>query len=246
MNKNHENKLTMYLAVASVLDANAALTAAIPALSPAIGGFLRAVNAIKEKSKEFDLVATGKTVAKLEAEEFLLDELMPAVHAAFAYGNVAGETVLAEKVNVSESTIRNLRDTEIIVKANGLLDVISSAVQNLADYGVTPETVTAIRTKIDAYELALETKESSYSVRTSANQALHEAFDAADLILNTRIDPLMEQFRKKEPEFYNAYTQARWIKSLGGGHKTKTAAAAGTSTLEQVPGTGTAASTGLH
>jgi hypothetical protein len=100
-----------------------------------------------------------------------------------------------------------------------------------------------IRQRAEAYENALETKEGSYSVRTSANQALHEAFDQADLILNTRIDPLMEQFRKKEPEFYNAYTQARWIKSLGGGHKAKQepAAAAGTPTLEQVPGTGASA-----
>ena len=223
MTKTHENKLTMYLAVASVLDDNGAKTATLAALTQATGTFKGLIDAVKEKSKEFDLMATGMTLAKLEAEDQLLEELMPAVHALFAYAHTAKDTTLTEKADVSEGAVRKLRDAEIIVKANGLLDIIEANVAQLAGHGVTAETVATIRQKIDAYELALEKKEGTYSERVSTNKALYDLYDQADTVLAKQIDPLMEQFRRKDVDFYNSYTQARWIKMLGGWRKAKPA-----------------------
>ena len=225
MTRTHENKLTMYLAVASVLDDNGAKTATLTALSQAIGTFKGLITAVKEKSKLFDQMATGMTQAKMEAEEQLIDELLPAVHALSAYAHTAKDTALTEKTDVSESAFRRLRDAEIIVKANALLEVVEGEVPHLADHGVTAETVAAIRQKADAYELALEKREGTYSERVSTNKALYDLYDQTDTVLAKEVDPLMEQFRRKDADFYNAYTQARWIKTLGGGHKSKTAAA---------------------
>jgi chemotaxis protein histidine kinase CheA len=223
MTKMHENKLTMYLAVASVLDDNGAKIATLAALTQATGTFEGLIEAVKEKSKEFDLMATGMTLAKLEAEDQLLEELMPAIHALYAYAHTVKDTTLAEKANISESSVRKLRDTEIIVKTNGLLEIIEAHVAKLADHGVTAETVATIRQKIDAYEGALEKKEGTYSERVSTNKALYDLYDQTDAVLAKQIDPLMEQFRRKEVDFYNAYTQARWIKTLGGWRKSKPA-----------------------
>ena len=224
MNKNHENKLTMYMGVASVLGENETKTATLPALEEAITKFGNVIGAIERKAKEIDAVATGKTVLKTECEDLLMEDLMPAVFALSAYAHTAGDTVLAVKSNVTEWGIRRLRDTEIIAKATGLLELIEANVDNLAPYGVTADTVKAIRKRIDAFTDALGKKESGFSDRTSMRKSLFDLFDEGDFLLTRQIDSMMEQFRKKEAEFYNAYFQARFIKIAGAPRKAKAAA----------------------
>ncbi len=226
MNKQLENKLTMYMGVASVRGENSAKTATLPALDESITKFGNVIGSIERKAKEIDAVATGKTVLKTECEDLLMEELMPAVNALSAYAHKVGDTVLAVKSNVTESAIRRLRDTEIIAKATGLLELIEANVENLKDYGVTAATVTAIRKRIDAFTDALGKKESGFSDRTSMRKSLFDLFDEGDFLLTRQIDAMMEQFRKKEAEFYNAYFQARFIRMAGAPRKAKPAAAA--------------------
>jgi hypothetical protein len=221
MNKNHENKLTMYMGVASVLGENSSKTATLPALEESITKFGNVIGAIERKAKEIDAVATGKTVLKTECEDQLMDDLMPAVSALSAYAHTTGETVLAVKSNVSETGIRRLRDTEIIAKATGLMELVEANVEKLKDYGVMGATVTTIRNRIDAFTDALGKKKSGFSDRSSMRKSLFDLFDEADFLLTRQIDSMMEQFRKKETEFYNSYFQARFIKMMGAPRKAK-------------------------
>jgi len=69
MNKHHENKLTMYMGVPSVLGENNSKTAVMPALEESITKFGDVIGAIERKAKEIDAVATGKTVLKMECED---------------------------------------------------------------------------------------------------------------------------------------------------------------------------------
>ncbi len=226
MQKHMEDKLTMYLGVESVLEANVTKTDTLPALKGALANFKARIAAIEGKSKEFDLAVTGKTQVKLDAEDDLVGELLPAVFAVAAYAHEKGDSELFAKVNTSESGIRKLRDTEIVTKSNGLLELVQSQVANLADYGVTAETVASIRRKIDAYASSIGRKEGGYSERSSARQTLHDLFDETDAILGRQIDTLMEHFRKPELEFYNAYCAARFIRAAGAARKQKPAIAA--------------------
>ena len=59
----------------------------------------------------------------------------------------------------------------------------------------------------------------------SSTSSLGDLFDEVDAILGKLLDPLMEQFRKREMEFYDAYFNARFIRNLGAARKEKTAAA---------------------
>ncbi len=219
MDKHHENKLTMYLGVKSVLEENVLKTDTLPALGGPIASFKTAVDAVARKSKEFDLSVTGKTRVKLDAEEELIAELMPAVSSLAAYAHLKKDTELWAKASVTESTIRRLRDTEIVTKAMGLCELVEANVGKLAEYGVTPEGLVSLRARIDGYAAALGKKESGYSDRSSTRQTLFGLFDEADTIPAKQIDPLMEQFRKKEAEFYNSYFDARYIRNMGAARK---------------------------
>ena len=226
MTKIHENKLTMYLAVDAVLQENAAKAASLPAFVLSITKFKELIGAIQTKSKEFNYAATGKTLIKAESEDILLEELIPAVSAVSAYAHVSGDTLLSVKTAVTEYSLRHFRDTEMISRANGLLEVVEENVDKLGDYGITAETVASIRRRIDAYAESIGKKESGVSERASVRKTLFDLFDEADELLSERIDALMQQFRKKETQFYYEYFQARNIWNMGAPRKAKPAVAA--------------------
>ena len=221
MTKTHENKLTMYLAVDAVLQENAPKTASLPAFVLSITKFKELIGAIQTKSKEFNYAAAGKTVMKAEAVDLLLSELIPAVSAVSAYAHAAGDTLLSVKSAVTECALRRFRDTEMISRAIGLLELIEQNVDKLGDYGITAENVASIRARIDAYAESLGKKESGLSERASVRKTLFELFDETDALLSERIDALMQQFRKKETQFYNEYFQARNIWNMGAPRKAK-------------------------
>ncbi len=225
MTKTHENKLTMYLAVDAVLQENTPKTASLPAFVLSITKFKELIAAIQTKSKEFNYAATGKTIIKAESADLLLEELIPAVSAVSAYAHAAGDTLLGVKTAITEGSLRHFRDTEVISRSIGLLEVIEQNVDKLGDYGVTAGTVASIRARIDAYAQSLGKKESGLSERTSVRKTLFDLFDEADELLSERIDALMQQFRKKETQFYNEYFQARSIWNMGAPRKAKAPAA---------------------
>jgi hypothetical protein len=112
----------------------------------------------------------------------------------------------------------------MISRCNGLLEVVEENVDKLGDYGITVETVASIRKRIDAYAESIGKKESGISERASVRKTLFDLFDEADDLLSERIDALMQQFRKKETQFYNEYFQARYIWNMGAPRKAKPAA----------------------
>ena len=232
MTRQHENKLTMYFAIQTFLENNAAKIGGLAALVTVVGLFKALVTKIKDKMKEIDQAATGKTKVKAEAEEALLDELIPAISALGAYAHAEGKTELEAKADVSESTFRRMRDTEVVPKATGLADLLEQNIAHLADYGVTAEAVASVRVKIEAFASSIGEKESGISERTGARKALFDLFDEADVLLERRLDPLMENFRKKDLELYNSYGNARSIKKLGIG---TSAAPAATPTPQPAP-----------
>ena len=63
MTKNHENKLTMYEAVQSLLDANSEKTAAVPAFAGTITKLKGTLQSIKSKATEVEGAAAGKVAS---------------------------------------------------------------------------------------------------------------------------------------------------------------------------------------
>ncbi len=223
MDKHHENKLTMYLGVKSVLEENKTKTDTVVGFAGPLAKYAAAVAAVENKSKQFDLAITGKVQVKADAEEALIDELMPAICALAAYAHSVNDTELLAKASVPESTFQRMRDTEIVTRANGQYELLEKHAPKLVDLGVTAETLKSLRGRIDAYESALGKKESGYSDRSSARKVLFDLFDEVDIILTKQIDLLMQQFRKREVEFYNAYFDARLIRNMGAARKAKAA-----------------------
>jgi hypothetical protein len=219
MTNNQENKLTMYEAVQTLLDANGDKTTGNPAFAGAVGRFRSTVEGIKGKSSELEAAGVGRASAKVQAEDQLVSTLMPIASALFVHAGVSSNAELKQKADVSESALRRIRDTDLVAKASALLRTANQYASALGDFGVTPAMLTECQTKLDAFNASIGQRESGAAERVAARTNLLELFDVADKTLNEELDRLMELVRGSQTQFYNEYFAARVIKDLGVRHR---------------------------
>ncbi len=218
MTKDEENQLTMIESTTSLLDANAdKLT--LPALKTAAGELDGVLLKIMEKVKETMTATAGKAQTKANAEDALLNELMVVAKGLLAYGYKVGNQEIIEKAKVTESQLRHTRDTEFVAKARTIEELARENTAELANFGITAESLDSLKGKIDSFEKALGDRESSVARRKGARLSFYDYLDQAKGLLENVIDNLMEPFRKSDPQFYNEYMEARVVKDVGLRHR---------------------------
>jgi len=92
-----------------------------------------------------------------------------------------------------------------------------SYVTDLANYGVTEETLTEVQTAYDECAAAFNAQAEKMANRSSERERLTNLFNDADSVRYEELDPMMELFVEGNTDFYNAYQSARVIKDLGTG-----------------------------
>ncbi len=219
MDKSHENKKTMYEAVATILNENSDKTTTVPAFADSITEFSNVMSEIEKKSAEVSDITTGKALAKSAAATTLIDGLVPMCAALFSMARKNNDTELKAKTDLSEYSFRRLRDTDLKAKAQEIIGLANANIANLAPFSVTQDKLTQLQTALDAYSNALGDRAGSVSQRIGANATLWDLFTQADEILQEEIDKHMEHLRADYPEFYEAYFNARRIRHEGIRHK---------------------------
>lgn len=219
MPKFLENKLSMFEAVRTFLKANAERLSGIPALAKASTDFDAVVEQIKAKGLEVDTASAGKASKKAQAEEDLIDALVPVSSALVALASVSKDSELRARAAATESQLRKMRDTDLAKKAEGIRLDAAAKLQAAADYGLTQEMLTELEGKTKAFSAAMGERESSVGQRVGAKSALMDLYSAADEILTGRVDNLMPLLRRKEPQLCEEYNSTRLIRDAGLRHK---------------------------
>lgn len=218
MTKDDENRLTMLESASTLLNANRTKLY-LPALKSAADRLDSVLAKLKEKLQDTMTVSKGKKETKSEAEDALLNELVTVSKGLYAYAAVTGNPEIREKVRVTESQLRYMRDTELVAKSRTISGVGAENQSKVGDYGVTAERLTSLNARIDAFEKAIGERESSVAQRKGARSSVYENFDQAMGILVDEIDNLMEPFKATDPQLFNEYSEARVVKDVGLRHR---------------------------
>jgi hypothetical protein len=221
MNKRQENTKTSYEAIEEVLDENAGVTAAVPALSGAVALFKGDFAGMEDAERAVNGAMAGKTSTKHDAEDVLITAEYPIVCALRSLARKNGDKELLAIVNVSESFLAKMRDTELVTLSRSILLKANANAAALAAYNVTAAMLTDLQAKIDAYEKSIGAQGGGMADRSSGHTALKNIFGKLNDDL-AEIDDLIELVKKDHPEFYDAYFAARPVKALGTRHKSKT------------------------
>jgi hypothetical protein len=215
MNKNQENKLTMYEAVNTLLSDNGTIVSSVAAMQTAATALADVIQRIKDKGREKSTATAGKTQTKHDAEDALVAATLEVASALFSYARKIKNNELKEIADITETKLRRLRDTELGARATTIYKRANAEVANLADYSITTQKIADLQTRITEYVAAMGKRESSIAERSGATQALAGLFDETDELLYDDLDRLMETVRNTETEFYNKYFAARVIKDIG-------------------------------
>lgn len=215
MNDKQENKLTMYEAVTSLLDANTAKTSSMSAFATTLDSFKDILDAISEKNILKNTATAGKTTLKNQNQADLIASAVPIAGALFALGTATNDPRIQALGDIKKGDLLKLRDTELTDVVTSIKNLADGYAAALAPYGVTPVAITALDTKINSYSTSIGGKDSSFSTKVAAGKVLPELFDDADSILKDQLDRMMEMFAPTDQQFYLEYKSAREIKDLG-------------------------------
>ncbi len=120
MTKRNENRLTMYEGLLTLLQVNSSRVQTIPGFASGVEDLNALVDAIKAKSTEVITVGAGKTDAKNNAADALIETAMPVVSGLHIFARRGKNAELKSLTNVSEYKLRRKRDTDLVQFGNSL------------------------------------------------------------------------------------------------------------------------------
>lgn len=219
MNKRQENKLTSYEGIAKFFQDEAETVNSVQVLKESATEFTATLEGIRSKLAETKNASTGKTAAKNQAEDALIAAMLPVASGVFIYAKKKNDVELKEKVKVTESGLRQMRDTELANRGEDIAALAEEVLANLAPSNITADSIAALKAKAQAYRTSIGARESGVAGRMGARTSMEDLFTKADEILEEEIDPAMELIRATKTQFYNEYFTLRVVKDTGVRHK---------------------------
>lgn len=189
MTNREENKLTMFRAVLNFLKNNLEKLAVIPVFASLVEQYENLIQVLDARQDEHQTVTEGATKHKESAEDELIDDAVSLCKTSYSYAASQGDEKLKARFKVTESELTRMRDTELLGRVRSLHDLIEQHLSDLAGYGITEDMLTAFKDRIDAYEEALDSRETVSGERTAARQALTDAFSDVSELLCSRSIP---------------------------------------------------------
>ena len=221
MTRHETNKHNMYNSVIAVAESNQQILMEIPVFGEAITSLKSVVAEIDAVDKKYLTAVNGKTQTKSNAEDELLEDVMPVKSALYALAIKTKNEELKALTADSEWALKKMRDADFLKKAELIKTEAMARLAEITPYKITETALTELQEKIEAFREALSGKDSGFTNRSALRKELNEKFDAADEIVNEHLDTMIELIRKSNTLFYDQYFAARNIKDLGMGKKTE-------------------------
>ncbi len=214
-----ENKITMFKTVFTHCIQNIAIIAANAGLN---GVFLEfaALFALIQPTAQIQIKNNkGITKNKKDSRILLVNGLFKAAGVLMSHFSGANDHEIYDKVNINKSTMIAMRDIELSVHSQNVIDLITEHQVVLLPFGVNAAYIVNLETLRDAFadRLALPTVASD--TKKAATSDLSEEVHIVEEFLKTRLDPAMRVLVDSEPVFYKKYVNGRKTHNVGIRHK---------------------------
>lgn len=211
MNKSQINKLRMFESVNLVLTNQSAIFAQLPDLVSCHQRLNEGILQIAQYRQVQETDNSGLTEAKIDLRQNLISKELQLSAALKSYANSTKDKELKTKANYSKSDLMQAADP-VLYDIGILLVGLATPIQpDLAKYFVTPEKLDEINQLLSEFHAAIPQKRVANSMSKVSTQNISELFNTYSKMLKEEMDVLMLLFEENEPDFYNAYKNARMI-----------------------------------
>lgn len=203
-------KYKMILSTSQRLNQSASLVSTLPTYSAISTQFLSDFSQLQFTCEQLQVSKTAVMANKDTAQKDMADKALDLSLKLKAFARVTGNDSLYRECDINKSAFYYGKN---VVARNNAMIIHTKATANLsalASYGVTAALLTALKTTIDAFTLAIPTPAFNRVERTDL-VLKRDKYIAACISSLLKIDALVELLRLTQPSFYLQYKEARRI-----------------------------------
>jgi len=205
----------MFVKVHAVLKLNQALWVAFIAFVARFSDYETIINAISKKRKKQEADSTGYTKERDEKKTDMVNKALLVAGAIMAYASFISDRALFQSVKFNFTELFRADDITSRDRCQHIHETADSIIAQLADYGITNNTLTDLQSLIDNFSDFIEIRDAVEDVKEESTESLEKIFHSGDILLNEQFDNLMLQFKASQPDFYSQYIHARETDNLG-------------------------------
>ena len=222
MTNPQRNKLSMFLAVLGVLQDHNTQWSGLTAFAALVNSLDLLTKAILKASGIQGTPKTGIAGGKNRKQLLMIDLAAEVIGDVHSYAVTAEDDDLIAKSNVEISDLINMADTLVGPYCRTLYDLGVLYATQIAELGTSAADLALLDAAIIDYLPLATAPRQAASAGTVVTGDIKTDTASADALLKLQLDKAMRKFKRKNPEFFNAYTSARIIVNLGGGNSTPT------------------------
>lgn len=234
MDTKSTNSLNMLQTTQVCLETNKALFKDIPALVKASSELDSIVDDIlgaqrQQASKEG--LADAKNLVRKELAE-AAHEIAALTHACATEN---GFDAIAKRTDLSATGVQAGTEAEFVDRCKGILADADEVTDDSGDFGVTTAKIKNVKDLLAEFEDLKPKPRAGAAIGKSATRRLETLLRRASVLLKNRLDRLMVQFKKSQPDFYESYRAARKLVNQSASRETAAAKVTVASVTTSVP-----------
>jgi hypothetical protein len=129
----------------------------------------------------------------------------------YSFATNTGNTILAGQMKITFSELSKTKDAQLADRCRFIHATATTNQVAATPYAVTVGRLNALDAAIIAWEAKSTANRDADVVIKAATEGLLTTQKATAVLLNDKIDPLIEVFVEDEPDFYNEYQAAREV-----------------------------------
>jgi hypothetical protein len=218
LEKKEMNRFNMIRTTSEVLNENRPILAANAELLKKIDTFDILIDRIEVQDRDYQTISKGITSKKDSIKAELAKVIDCHCGELYNLGDDINDNNLMELSKVSVSALEKLPNTELLLKAQGTLQLLKNHTSALAAYDVNADDIAEFEALVKKYDDVLKIKDNKSDDSSIARDQLTATFSEAAKLL-VKIDKAMKKAELKYPELHMKYLKARAISDLGVRHE---------------------------
>jgi len=178
-------------------------------------------DALSEIRAPADVKTNGITSDKETLKQDVVHSIMEVAGPLATAADLAGNMELVVKVTFSDSSLKDMMEAEL---ADTGIQVAQLANENLVEikkFGVTTEEITHLEEVSKTFKSNLPKGRKTVGIRVASKKTRNQIIRDNTQLLNKHMDGVIENYRRKSPEFWNAYFNVRKVVEYGTRHEKK-------------------------
>jgi hypothetical protein len=219
MNTREKNKNEMLGSVAAYYEENKLQFAGMTGIVSTFSELTAIHKEIDLNEKVIQDGTRGKVVSKDLSQEELIKTALVFAGSIYGYAAAVNNPELLTFSDISGRTFLKLRDSEIPITVEKLLDKADELADDLIPYGITGEKRTEARSRLNNYFDKFSSVSTGKQTKKSSRETIDMLFNKADQKLKV-LDKLMLGLKESNAELYSKYSAARVIVDKAGSRRT--------------------------